>query len=209
MYQRQFPKSFDGYDCALARELGLEYVVLGRPIEELPHLARRPVAEVLMAGPDIWIYRLARATPRVKFVRRVKVAHADPEVHAKRSPATAGEVRRDDDGVLWPGYVPVMAKRPDPAPRIVSWRPDEVKVEVQTSTPGVVVMHDPYYPGWTAEVDGRPASVLRTNVLFRGVEVSEGRHTVVFRYRPFSLENLRDAALAVLKSTRLERLLGR
>ena len=36
--QRLFPASFDGYDCALARELGLEYVVLGRPIEEVPHL---------------------------------------------------------------------------------------------------------------------------------------------------------------------------
>ena len=56
--QRLFPASFDGYDCALARELGLEYVVLGRPIEEVPHLARRPVSDVLLAGPKIWIYRL-------------------------------------------------------------------------------------------------------------------------------------------------------
>ena len=209
LYQREFPKSFDGYDCALARELGLEYVVLGRPIEELPHLARRPVAEVLMSGPEIWIYRLAHAAPRVKFVSRVKVAHADPDAHSKRFPASAVEAMSDDDGPPWSGLVPVLAKRPDPEPRIVSWRPDEVKVEVHVSTPGMVVMHDPYYPGWTAEVDGHPASVLRTNVLFRGVEVSEGRHSVVFRYRPFSIENLRDAALAVLKGTQLEQWLAR
>ena len=31
--QRMFPFSFDGYDCPLARELGLEYLVLGQPIE--------------------------------------------------------------------------------------------------------------------------------------------------------------------------------
>ncbi len=64
--QRQFPASFDGYDCALARELGLEYVVLGRPIEEVPHLARRPIADILLAGPRIWIYRLADPEPRVQ-----------------------------------------------------------------------------------------------------------------------------------------------
>src|SRR5262249_8813609 len=50
MELRDFPPSFDGYDCALARTLGLEFVVLGRPIEEVPHLARRPVADVLRAG---------------------------------------------------------------------------------------------------------------------------------------------------------------
>ena len=41
MELRDFPASFDGYDCALARTLGLEFVVLDRPIEEVPHLARR------------------------------------------------------------------------------------------------------------------------------------------------------------------------
>ena len=75
--QRLFPASFDGYDCALARELGLEYVVLGRPIEEVPHLARRPVSDVLLAGPKIWIYRLTDPEPRVRLISRVMVANID------------------------------------------------------------------------------------------------------------------------------------
>ena len=57
--------------------------------------------------------------------------------------------------------------------------------------------HDIYYPGWVAEVDGRPARVLRANVLFRGVEVSEGRHVVVFRFEPFSVANLRNAVMGL------------
>ena len=80
--QRLFPASFDGYDCALARELGLEYVVLGRPIEEVPHLHRRPIAEVLLAGPKVWIYRLRRAEPRVKLIKRVIVADTDAQIRA-------------------------------------------------------------------------------------------------------------------------------
>jgi hypothetical protein len=38
--------------------------------------------------------------------------------------------------------------------------------------------------------------LLRANILFRGVEVTAGRHIVEFEYRPFSIENL----LAALKS---------
>ena len=67
MELRDFPASFDSYDCALARTLGLEFVVLGGPIEKVPHLARRPVADVLQAGPVVWIYRLRDPTPRLTF----------------------------------------------------------------------------------------------------------------------------------------------
>src|SRR5215475_5110321 len=74
---RDFPASFDNYDCALARALGLEFVVLDRPIEKVSHLARRPVADVLQAGPDVWIYRLRNPASRLKFSRRVQIADAD------------------------------------------------------------------------------------------------------------------------------------
>jgi hypothetical protein len=74
--QRLFPKSFDGYDCALARQLGLEYVALGRPIEEVPHLLHRPVGETLLAGPALWIYRLHGAEARVTFVSRTRLRQA-------------------------------------------------------------------------------------------------------------------------------------
>src|SRR5262249_56900786 len=74
---REFPASFDGYDCALARALGLEFLVLGKPIEALPHLQRRPVADLLMAGPRAWIYRLRDPGPRLKFTTRIQVADAD------------------------------------------------------------------------------------------------------------------------------------
>ena len=72
----------------------------------------------------------------------------------------------------------------------VSWRPDRLEIEVQSDQPGIVIAHEIYYPGWVAEIDGKPARILRANVLFRGVEVGEGRHVIVFRFEPFSLANL-------------------
>ena len=84
----------------------------------------------------------------------------------------------------------------------MSWRPDRTEVEVDNKQPGILVVHEAYYPGWVAEIDGQPARILRTNVLFRGVEVGEGRHHVVFRFEPFSLANLRDALVGALARPR-------
>ena len=85
---------------------------------------------------------------------------------------------------------------------ILSWGPDRLEIEVESDQPGIVMAHDIYYPGWVAEIDGKPARVLRANVLFRGVEVSEGRHVVVFRFEPFSFANLRNAFLGLFAGAR-------
>ena len=62
----------------------------------------------------------------------------------------------------------------------------------------MLALHDTYYPGWIAEIDGVRAPILRADVLFRGVEMPPGQHRVVFRFAPFSFENLRDAARLVM-----------
>ena len=198
--QRLFPASFDGYDCALARELGLEYVVLGRPIEQVPHLARRPVTDVLLAGPKVWIYRLADPEPRVRFISRVTVANISAEVKAGQfrvNPASETALI-DNDTAPSRNYGAMIGNRDGDFAQIVSWRPDRVEVDVDSLQPGILILHEAFYPGWFAEVDGQPARLLRANVLFRGVEISEGRHRVVFRFAPFSFANLRDAAVGLL-----------
>lgn len=200
--QRLFPASFNGYDCALARELGLEYVVLGQPIEKVPHLAWRPVGDVLLAGPKIWIYRLADPEPRVTFITHVVVADTDQQVVAGLfgiNPATEVALIEDDTAPVR-SYPPIAGE--SGRAQIVSWDPHRVEIEVESPHPGVVILHDLYYPGWSVEVDGQPARMLRANVLFRGVEVGEGSHRVVFRFAPFSLANLRDAALGLAQPSR-------
>jgi len=77
--------------------------------------------------------------------------------------------------------------------KIVSSRPDRVEVVATSAAGGAVVLHDTYYPGWIAEIDGKPTPIRRADPFFRAVDVPSGTHRLTFRFAPFSLSNLRDA----------------
>jgi hypothetical protein len=66
VYLRQFPPSFANYTCALAQSLGLTYLVLGQPLDRSPFPAPAG-ADLLLAGPPAWIYRLPGAMPRAQM----------------------------------------------------------------------------------------------------------------------------------------------
>jgi hypothetical protein len=70
--------------------------------------------------------------------------------------------------------------------RIVARTPDTLDVAAQLPSRGVLVVLEAFDSGWSAEVDGRPAEVLRGNGLFRAVRLDPGEHQVRFGYRPWS-----------------------
>ncbi len=66
---RAFPDTFRGYNSRLATLLGLDYLVLDRPIADLPRQVPRPRATLLYAGDHIDVYRLDNPiVPRAVFV---------------------------------------------------------------------------------------------------------------------------------------------
>ncbi len=70
-----------------------------------------------------------------------------------------------------------------PAPAaITSASALRVVVQAATPRPGLLVLSDAFYPGWTATIDGNPAEVHRVNTALRGVLLPSGEHTVVFQY---------------------------
>jgi hypothetical protein len=58
-----------------------------------------------------------------------------------------------------------------------------LEATVVAPRPGLAVVLDPFYPGWTATLDGAPAPILRANFAFQAVPVPAGRHALRLEYR--------------------------
>lgn len=71
--------------------------------------------------------------------------------------------------------------------RLLDLRSDQLRLEVNTNAPGLLVLADTYDPGWRARVDDVPTPVRRANVAFRAVSVPAGQHRVEMVYRPLSV----------------------
>ena len=65
---------------------------------------------------------------------------------------------------------------------------ETISVQIEKTRPGVLVLADAWYPGWTASVDGKAAEVIPVDGVFRGIEVGEGEHLAVFNYQPFTFQ---------------------
>ncbi|MET0428037.1 MAG: hypothetical protein ABW026_06020 [Microvirga sp.] len=196
---RQFPAIFRGYKCRLASLLGLEYLVLDRPIEKLPrHFPRLSGSELIYGTGQMWIYRLNSESPRVYVARKVNPVDSEAALDQQELPEfdRTTEVLIDNAsmGRLGGTYATLPAAAAVSHARITSFERNTVTVEVEGESPGILVLHDIYYPGWEATVDGVRRPILRANLLFRGVEIGKGHHVVRFDFRPTSIENLIAAA---------------
>ncbi|OPZ13618.1 MAG: Bacterial membrane protein YfhO [candidate division BRC1 bacterium ADurb.BinA364] len=70
--------------------------------------------------------------------------------------------------------------------RVLSARIRSSRVDIRAEAPAggaFLLLRDAWAPGWTAQVDGRPAPLLRADGMFRAVPLDAGEREIVFRYR--------------------------
>ena len=72
--------------------------------------------------------------------------------------------------------------------KIVGYGPNEILLDVNAASAGVLVLSEVYYPGWRAWVNDREVEVLRANYLFRAMEISAGAQRVRLLYAPWSFK---------------------
>lgn len=70
--------------------------------------------------------------------------------------------------------------------RIVSYRPEEIVVEVQSDRHCYLVFQDMCYPGWKAYVDGGETAFTATDIRIRALALPPGSHKVIMAFRPWS-----------------------
>ena len=188
--KRRFGSLFTGYGSTIARLLGIKLVVTGTPIETILPAEAHASLRLIGRRHGAFLYENADPLPRALIV-------------ARAAPDVGGPLPRDPRRlVLIDGLEVAVGAADAPAgtATIRSYRREEVVIETRTPRPAYLVLNDLYDRGWTAEIDGAETPILRANRLFRAVAVPAGRHEVVFRYDPLTLDALIETAGRVLAS---------
>lgn len=63
-------------------------------------------------------------------------------------------------------------------------KPNYLKYESTSTSDGLVVFSEVFYPGWNAFVDGKQVEIIRANYLLRALALPAGQHTIEFRFEP-------------------------
>ncbi len=140
---------------------------------------------------DIKLYENLDVTPRAYFVIDHDVQIADDTASVlDLMRQKGGSTREFAPAYVVPNYVPrnssALLKDPRINVSITNYSAEHVEIQVNASTQaGLLVLSDAYYPGWVATVNGEPAKIYRTNIMFRGVSVPKGESTVVFEFHPW------------------------
>ena len=68
------------------------------------------------------------------------------------------------------------------AAQVVEAGPGLLVLDVSSERDGLLVVSQPFYPGWQARIDQEPAAIHRVNHLLQGVSVGAGTHRVELSY---------------------------
>jgi hypothetical protein len=151
----------------------------------------------LQAYPRAWVVHDARSLKPITGLNRSdrdlpmqEILYSNEPLWREANRAVYDPLRlvwvdEERRGELAP-YLSGGETRPTEAVTVTRYEPDRVELDVTMDRPGVVVLADVYYPGWSLTIDGKPARIYRANRMMRGAAVFGGRHTLVYTYWPAS-----------------------
>jgi hypothetical protein len=98
-----------------------------------------------------------------------------------------------------PIALPVEAAVPSPGSATIErFEAERIVVSVQSSTPALLVLAEPWYPGWTATIDGVASACIPVNAWMRGVMVPAGARQIVFQFHSTYLKAGAGISIAAL-----------
>jgi Bacterial membrane protein YfhO len=159
-------------------------------IESVTHvLTGRRWKERILPVPAVragraFIHRNIRALPRVRLAGRPIYARDQAEAVAAIDRLTETAQLRDYLIVEDPTRpLPVDAEVTGSA-TIIQDFPEHLVVGTAAPTGAYLVVSDSFDPGWSATVDGQPATIYPAYCAFRAVFLPKGKHLVTFQYSP-------------------------
>lgn len=69
---------------------------------------------------------------------------------------------------------------------VMDYQPNQIILSVDAACDTILVSSEVYYPGWRAYVDRKETDIYEGNMAFRTLFVKAGKHTIVYRFSPYS-----------------------
>ena len=163
---------------ALLRFTGARWIVYNDLVEGGAEAFRHDLKPWQELNPGVLAMDIA-PSPRVYLAHSVRVvggAHPERALDESVLRGAVTLVPAPLPGRLSPAVGP---ERCD----VTAHRATRVVFECVVSAPALAVAREQFHPGWSATVDGRPATILRANTVMRGVLLPAGRHRVVMTFR--------------------------
>ncbi len=140
---------------------------------------------------SVRIYENPNAMPRAFMVHRLEQVSSDQAVNRllatdfdwRHSAVLTSDLPSDQQAQL-----AAPSQRSDDQVTVTDYQLNQVSINVQANSSGLLVLSDSYYPDWLATLDGQPAPIYETDAVFRGVFVPVGSHHIHFQFDPPALK---------------------
>ncbi len=188
-----FPRNVSLYHL-----LGIRFDVLGSNAG-FAKTVQEPLFAYNFLGPGIERLPHQYVTDR-NYGRAYFVSNAVPQAGETEVLSQLKSLDLDVTATLesWDPAVAPMPQREPGIWKIRSHKPNEVTCELDGSAAGLLVLTDPWYPGWVCRIDGTEVPIWKADYAFRGVMVPEGSREVVFHFEPQSYRRGKWISLVAL-----------
>jgi hypothetical protein len=144
------------------------------PPGSLPHAKYEPTWD-----PQLRVYENPHVLPRAFIVHSAKVMASDEEQARALTTLDSKSTAILDQA---PSPEPQPTTEQEPAALITVADRHRVVISTTLKAPGILILSEAWYPGWSVTVDNTPATLLRANYAFRGVALPAGTHAVEMRF---------------------------
>jgi hypothetical protein len=157
------------FESSFADLLGIKYILSYGPVES------QKLQKIASEG-QTYLYENTKTFPRVFFVETVQHAQKDTDeigqMFQLNEKLRTTAVTQSDITVE---QIPLSE---DEYSKITSYTENKMEIHTKTNGNRLLIITDPYYPTWKAQIDTVETRLYQVDFVFKGVLVPQGEHII-------------------------------